>query len=964
MRLNVMRIAAAAGLALGAAACSPDKEYVVTQEIPACSATYPTGSCPTGQTCFGGTCAATSGLCSASNKSGTCPGGWSCYEGGCIPAAAVPQACSETVPNGTCEEGSVCVQGTCLSSASVCSATNQSGVCPTNWACYKGGCIVADPTPPDPCAAPAFTAQPVLRFAADFGTTTPTAGTIGPDGKPLGTGAAPYTYDHDANPATPAVEVPYTQKSAITVDGRQFRDLNHNGTLERYEDWRYRPICRARDLVTRMTVRQKTALMQETSNVGAGTTTGVLEQTAVNVLADEMRAALVRYSANLGPQEYATYTNSMQAMCEGSALGIPFIITGDPGNFVTQSTSGAGAQSLAINPALSQWPNPAGLGAINDAAISFAYGDAVRKDLMGMGFRWQLGPMVDIATEPRFGRVITMLGENGPAVTKHAREIVLGFQAGRDGLAGGIAATVKHFPGTGPEEEGKDSHGYRGKYNVYPAGMFDYHLEPFRAVIDAGAASVMPAYSIEKGILDWNPEQVGTAFSHGMITRLLKQELGFDGMITSDWGLIEGFCAIGICSPHGVEGLTYSERAALFIKAGNHQLGFDRYQHILNAYNEGLLDDADIDGAAEKVLEMSFKLGIFENPYTDSAHAALARSAETMQAGFDAQKKSIVLLKNNSAARLPISQTRYANLTTLPNGQPGTPNAPDVGEFGSDTNRNGTIEVFYDGVLDALNGTDRYSAAPISLMDDYDYRAAGSGTPGTAGFALPIAAAASAATADIAVLRITARNGAQNGYDRGVPLSFDGLYPGFDNDGSRAGATADARKVIDLFRIRDGYTMADGTFVGPTNSSLRIVLVLHMLRPAIVRPFVWGLRTLDERPGCLYTGGGAAGLELCYPVVSDEANVNRSDVNTTTPTAHAGVDVFLVDFGAYDRALLDVLFNQHVPTTPTGYVYGMARLPQEIPNSDEAVNAQLEDAPADSLQPTYVIGSGMNLPAQ
>ncbi|MFO0581986.1 MAG: glycoside hydrolase family 3 N-terminal domain-containing protein [Anaeromyxobacter sp.] len=843
-----------------------------------------------------------------------------------------------------------------------CSLDYPIGLCPTGQTCKAGVCVASvTPEPVDPCTVKVNTVQPTLKFAVDFAAATDTAGRIAPSGKVLGTGAAAYTYDDDANTATPAVEVPFTKKSKITVDGLDFRDLNANGTLEKYEDWRYSDVCRAKDLVARMAVKEKTGLMGESSSIGSGTTDGIFAQSTINALfVENRRQALIRL-ADITPTQYQTYVNNLQAIVEGSKWGIPFAITADPVHFVTQSTSAAGVQTLSITPAVSQWPNPMGLGAINSADVAFQYGDTVRKDFMGIGFRWQLGPMMDSATEPRWARFITMFGEQPDHVGKIGKEVILGFQAGKaGGLRGGIAATMKHFPGAGPDEDGRDSHGYRGKYNVYPGGNFDNHVKPFTFAIDAGAAAVMPCYSIEKGIYEWNPEQFGTAFSYGMITRLLKNELGFDGMVTSDWGTMSG-------AAFGVEALSQPERAAIFVKAGSHQLGSDSVTIVQAAYDQGFLTEAEINGAATKILEMTFKLGLFENPYTSDAMTALARNAEAMQNGFDAQKKAIVLVQNagtTNPGRLPISQTRYSDVAG------GTAGAPDVGEFASDADKDGTIEVFFDGVTDALNGADRYSTAPINaltglspvLAADYDYRAAGAGTAGTAGFKLPIVAAATAADADIAVLRITARKGTYSGLDAGVPLSFDAPYPGINTDSGRAPAVKDAQKVIDLFRIRDGYKKADGTVVPAAKATLRIVLVMHMDRPSPVTPFINGLKTLDERVGCDPAGSDAA-KELCYPVVSDDANVNPVAVTTTTATAHAGVDTFLVEFGAYDRAVLDFIFNKNVPTNPAGYAYGAARLPVEFPRNEKAVNEQYEDMPNDSYFPLFVTGTGSALPA-
>ena len=236
-------------------------------------------------------------------------------------------------------------------------------------------------------------------------------------------------------------------------------------------------------------------------------------------------------------------------------------------------------------------------------------------------------------------------------------------------------------------------------------------------------------------------------------------------------------------------------------------------------------------------------------------------------------------------------------------------------------------------------------AQPLSnFLDDYDFR-----SPGDGASQRPVVHVPDLADADIAVLRITARKGNYFGLDAGVPLSFDAPFPGTQNDTNLAAAIRDRNRVIDAFRVRDGYTNAAGEVVPATNPNLKIVLVMNMDRPGIVKPFINGLRTLDETPG----------QPGSYPVVSDEANVNQSVVTTSTAEAKAGVDAFLVDFGAYDRALLDFLFNRDVPPGVAGH--GRARLPMEIPSTDAEVEAQFEDVPADTRNPTFRLGAGMNL---
>jgi hypothetical protein len=343
---------------------------------------------------------------------------------------------------------------------------------------------------------------------------------------------------------------------------------------------------------------------------------------------------------------------------------------------------------------------------------------------------------------------------------------------------------------------------------------------------------------------------------------------------------------------------------------------------------------------------MTFKVGAFENPYTDVAQTPnVVRTAASRTEGFETMKKAIVLLRNqdrvaSSVRYLPINGTRYADKAG------GTTGAPDLGEFACDTDADGQVEVWYDGGWDSIVA----SADPTrqddvtDLFGPYDYTSAGSGAAGQAGFTLPVVAAPSLAEADIAVIRIVPRASART-YE-GL-LSYDGVLTpeqlGWQTDTSIAAAAASKKKVLDAFRVRDGYVNAAGEAVAAAKPTLKIVLVQQTTRPGIVRPFIQGLVSLDE----------LSGQPGSYPSVSDESNI----VQTGTLR---GVDAFLADFGAWDRAVLDFVFNKNAPA---GVTYGSARLPVEIPASDAAVRAQYEDVPNDSMFPTYSHGAGSNLPA-
>lgn len=854
----------------------------VTEEvIPPCGPTQPQGACDAGETCFGGACVETATLCSPSNLDGICAAGFVCFTGGCVLENGL---CGPSNPAGPCELGNTCVEGDCIPTASLCSSTNLEGACPAGQECTEGQC--AEPAV-DPCTVHVNTTQPTIGIAADFLTA------------------------EERTMRLPVTEVPAVTK--LTVDGLTFKDHNRNGALDPFEDWRLSDACRAKDLLTEMTLEQKIGTMSEGSRHGNGSYTaeGMLQTSTITNIRDlHRRYSLIRLP-NSTPAALATYHNAVQALAEAQPLAIPMTITADPVHGIGLSTNAtSGVQTLSLPSMVSPWPYPLGLGAINDRNVSRRYGDVVRHEFMGMGMRWQLGPMVDSATEPRWARVQNTLGENAFAVAIHGREVIEGFQgAGDGGMKNGIAATMKHFPTAGPAESGMDSHTYPGRYNVFPGGYFDYHLVPFQAAIDAGAAAVMPCYSIFEGQTQWSPDQLASGFSHGLMTLLLKNEMGFDGMVTGDWGTLS--------NGYNFESLTLAQRASLWLKAGSHQFGSDNESNFKDAYDQGYVDMLDIDNAAFKILEMSFKLGVFENPYVDPA-ATNVRTADFRRDGFNAQKRAMVMLKN----------------TTWGSGATQRRLLPIGGACAEcDGNADNVMSIYFDGVRDNLVDN---VAAPDYLTDilgEYDYTA-----PAAEGVRA-ITEATSITTADIAVLRISARKGVYFGLDNGVPLSFDKVFEGVQADSTLAPAVKDRNRVIDALRVKYGYVNAAGETVAPTNPTLKIVLVMHFDRPGIVEPFVKGLTNLNE----------TLGQPGSYPLVSNPANTN--------PAGNTGVDAVVVEFGAVDRAVLDVLFNKN---PIEGFPYFRARLPMEVPSTDLAVEENFEDVPADTFAPTYRLGAGSN----
>jgi beta-glucosidase len=258
--------------------------------------------------------------------------------------------------------------------------------------------------------------------------------------------------------------------------------------------------------------------------------------------------------------------------------------------------------------------------------------------------------MADLATEPRWGRVVGTFGEDAELSAELTAAYIRGFQ-GEGGLnPNSVATMTKHFPGGGPQLKGLDPHHDYGKEQVYPGNNFDYHLIPFKAAIEAKTAQMMPYYGIP---VDVTSENVGMGFNKDILTGLLREELGFDGVICTDW-------LITSMMPWGVEDLSVEERYKKALKAGADQFGGDHTPEIIVALvRNGEVSETRVDESVRRLLRDKFRLGSFENPYVDPERAKKIVGNDKFQAAADlAQRKSIVLLKNkvtDGEKTLPLS---------------------------------------------------------------------------------------------------------------------------------------------------------------------------------------------------------------------------------------------------------------------------------------------------------------------
>ncbi|TDL45996.1 glycoside hydrolase family 3 protein [Microbacterium oleivorans] len=429
--------------------------------------------------------------------------------------------------------------------------------------------------------------------------------------------------------------------------------------VEPYRDRRHSTDERTADLLGRLSVAEKAGLMFHTV-IESGPqgslveTTGALSKspTSTVVLDKHMNHFNVH---GLGtPREAARWANELQRLAAQTEHGIPVTISTDPRHAFTEN---AGASFAARG--FSQWPEPLGLAALEDTDIR-EHAEIARREYLAVGIRMALHPQVDLASEPRWGRQFQTFGADPERTTRALETYLAGFQGTELG-PDSVACVTKHFPGAGPQKDGEDAHFPYGREQVYPGGRFEEHLGPFRAAIARGTAGVMPYYGMPMGLeLDGEPvEEVGFAYNRAIVTRLLREKLGFDGVVITDWELIHDNIAQGQVLPAkawGVEHLSPAERLIKILEAGCDQFGGEECVELLvDLVRSGHVPEARLDVSARRLLGLKFRLGLFDDPFVDEDEAErIVGSDAHRRAGFRAQAASVTVLRDGDSATGPL----------------------------------------------------------------------------------------------------------------------------------------------------------------------------------------------------------------------------------------------------------------------------------------------------------------------
>ncbi len=481
----------------------------------------------------------------------------------------------------------------------------------------------------------------------------------------------------------------------LTVNGFAFKDLNRNGKLDVFEDWRKSAEERANDLALKMTIEQIAGLMlysahqaipSGSTRFGASTYKGkpfkesgakasdLSDQQIKFLTKDNLRHVLV--TSVESPEIAAIWNNNIQSLCEGIGLGIPANNSSDPRH---RSLSDA-EYNVGSAGQISMWPGSLGMAATFDPSVVKAFGQIASKEYRALGISTALSPQIDLATEPRWARVNGTFGESPQLSADMARAYVDGFQTSLNDkvIAGGwgytsVNAMIKHWPGGGPEEGGRDAHFAFGKYAVYPGNNLAGQLIPFTegAFKLEGetkmASAVMPYYTISTGIDKTNNENVGNSYNRYIINDLLRGKYSFNGVVCTDWGVtsdekaIDGFGT----TCWGAETLSVAERHYKIIMSGVDQFGgnndagpvIEAYKMGVKEHGEGFMR-ARMEQSAARLLKNILRVGLFENPYLDVEVTKKTVGNEGfMKAGYEAQLKSIVMLKNKNKV-LPVEKQK------------------------------------------------------------------------------------------------------------------------------------------------------------------------------------------------------------------------------------------------------------------------------------------------------------------
>ncbi len=492
----------------------------------------------------------------------------------------------------------------------------------------------------------------------------------------------------------------------LSCNNQEYRDLNKNGKLDVYEDKSQAVEDRVNDLISQMTIKEKAGSMF-IDIVKVSFENESIKNTLPIPIPDAYEM-MSNYSMNhihiideYDPKKMLEWYNDIQKVAENSRLGIPITLASNPRHGV-QSSSLDGSQISYF----SNWPSDLGLGAIGDEKIVEEFADIVRQEYNAIGIKLALSPMADIASEPRWVRINGTYGEDANLNARLTKAYISGLQGDKIDI-GSVSAMVKHFPGSGPVDNGEDTHFPPGTQS-YPGNNFDYHLIPFEAAINNNVSSIMPYYSVPVGLSN---EDVAAGYNKFIINDLLREKYSFDGIICTDWGIVTDITlpngvVMKPAGDFGVEDLSINEKLKKIISVGVDLIGGEKLTtHLIELIESDEISEERIDESLERIMTEKFKLGLFDNPFLDESNLTIINNDNFKEKGIEAQKRSLVLLKNDNKI-LPLKNDIKFHLVGFPE------------NFSSNLENNSSIEES-DVIIYKLNNPPARRSKPKYLMEEF-----------------------------------------------------------------------------------------------------------------------------------------------------------------------------------------------------------------------------------------------------
>ncbi|WNM25165.1 glycoside hydrolase family 3 N-terminal domain-containing protein [Demequina capsici] len=443
-----------------------------------------------------------------------------------------------------------------------------------------------------------------------------------------------------------------------------FKDMNKNGELDGYEDWRLDPAERAADLAADLSAEQISGLMlfsNHESSAGDGLTDAQKTYLSDSNLRNILNASSSDVTDNV------TWSNQVQAYVESLATAdspyVPANFSSDPRNEATAADAGTAGE-------ISKWPSNLGLAATFSPETAELYGRYLTEEYRALGITNALSPQIDLATDPRWLRDSGTFGEDVTLASELAAALVTGYQSTYDADGnnlgwgmGSVATMIKHAPGDGAGEGGRESHTDAGKYAI-PGDNVSDSLQVFAAASDS--IGMMTDYSIllnPDGTSLGGGDLVGTAYDPETMAQIRAQ---FDGVIVTDWAVMNsasdeggGWQGMDFGTAWGTEGWDPVDRYVTVLENGVDQFGgVNDSTLILEAYDawdaKYAAGDEDVDAATRwaesgtRILTGFFSTGVFDSPFVDLDEAtAVVGSQDKVDAGYQAQLDSVVMLKND-----------------------------------------------------------------------------------------------------------------------------------------------------------------------------------------------------------------------------------------------------------------------------------------------------------------------------